>query len=481
MAIISKYPFDNTINDSDAWIGTDSVNGQTKQYTAKSVGEYINSSDIISINSQMKYRFVETPLVEIGTIAFPSGEGSGTNFSDITELSISNSDIAGKVVVGFIEYLVDDEIIIADQSNIQSFGHYAVTSYTVDPLDNNFYIIGLSFIGGSGTISANSLYNIANFSLSSGRISIKGSLDADNVDSINVESTINGLVDSSTRYKSNDFSTNVAGTNTLNRVYNFDSKLAFGGTTTLTSNAAASTNTIITNTDEAISLVDAFVNYNLLYMQEGGGTTNISNIASATANRVYFDDPNATLNALFGHHINLDYYKGTVTNAVGIEINIQAPSFTTTETTIGEFSYIKIADPEAFTQGVTGDSWVINSLSPLPSRFYGNIGVVVDKAITLSDVSLIKQISTAFGDFSIADSIKYVSESGSHFFMDDNGELSNIHADKVITREIKLSTLNLAPPSSTATGVLGEIRYTSDYIYVCTATDTWKRTALTTW
>lgn len=342
-------------------------------------------------------------------------------------------------------------------------------------LNNNssVNITGTQSIGGEKTFIDKLTVN--------SNVDINKTIDANNVDSINVESTINGLVDSSTRYKSNDFSTNVAGTNTLNRVYNLDSKLSFGGTTAITSNVAASTNTIITNTDEAISLVDAYVNYNLLYMQEGGGTTNISNIASANESRVYFNDPNATVNGLFGYHINLDYYKGTVTKAAGIEINIQAPSFTTTETTIGEFSYIRIGDTEAFTQGVTGDSWVINSLSPLPSRFYGNIGVVVDKAITLSDVSFIKQISTAFGDFSIADSIKYVSESGSHFFMDDNGDLSNIHADKVITREIKLSALNLAPSSSTATGALGEIRYTADYIYVCTATDTWKRTALTTW
>ena len=47
--------------------------------------------------------------------------------------------------------------------------------------------------------------------------------------------------------------------------------------------------------------------------------------------------------------------------------------------------------------------------------------------------------------------------------------------------DFKLYNLNSAPSSSTATGALGEIRYTADYIYVCTATDTWKRTALTTW
>ena len=37
------------------------------------------------------------------------------------------------------------------------------------------------------------------------------------------------------------------------------------------------------------------------------------------------------------------------------------------------------------------------------------------------------------------------------------------------------------PASATATGTKGDIAYDSGYMYVCTATNTWKRTALTTW
>ena len=49
------------------------------------------------------------------------------------------------------------------------------------------------------------------------------------------------------------------------------------------------------------------------------------------------------------------------------------------------------------------------------------------------------------------------------------------------TGQMDLAALNTAPASASATGTLGEIRYTADYIYVCTATNTWKRTALSTW
>lgn len=45
----------------------------------------------------------------------------------------------------------------------------------------------------------------------------------------------------------------------------------------------------------------------------------------------------------------------------------------------------------------------------------------------------------------------------------------------------KLSALNTAPASASATGTTGEIRITSTHIYVCIATNTWVRAALTTW
>lgn len=38
-----------------------------------------------------------------------------------------------------------------------------------------------------------------------------------------------------------------------------------------------------------------------------------------------------------------------------------------------------------------------------------------------------------------------------------------------------------APASATSTGEAGDVVWTVDYIYVCTATDTWKRVAIATW
>ena len=38
-----------------------------------------------------------------------------------------------------------------------------------------------------------------------------------------------------------------------------------------------------------------------------------------------------------------------------------------------------------------------------------------------------------------------------------------------------------APASASANGFKGEIRYDSNYIYVCVADNTWKRVALSSW
>lgn len=45
----------------------------------------------------------------------------------------------------------------------------------------------------------------------------------------------------------------------------------------------------------------------------------------------------------------------------------------------------------------------------------------------------------------------------------------------------KVKKFVAAPASATDKGEKGEVRIVAGYIYVCTATDTWTRAALTTW
>ena len=61
----------------------------------------------------------------------------------------------------------------------------------------------------------------------------------------------------------------------------------------------------------------------------------------------------------------------------------------------------------------------------------------------------------------------------------DNTDIHVTSADKTAWNG-KVS-YTAVPASATATGTKGDIAYDSGYMYVCTATNTWKRTALTTW
>jgi hypothetical protein len=165
MARINSYPKDIDIQDKDAWIGTDSYNRQTRQYTAEAVAKYLNIKGKVSIGGQMNYQFVDTARDKSGSMAFDAGGGDGTLFSAIQELTISIRDLEGQTVTAFMSYLVGEEILISDQADIQMFGHYRIDSYIVDTVNAGFYTLTIAFLGGNGNIYKDHYYDVVNFSL----------------------------------------------------------------------------------------------------------------------------------------------------------------------------------------------------------------------------------------------------------------------------------------------------------------------------
>ena len=167
MPIINSYPNDINIQDKDAWIGTDSYNRQTKQYTAEAVAKYLNIKGKVSIGGQINYKFVDTPFDGSGTMAFAAGNGDGTPFSNISEFKISKKDLSNKQVVAYVQFLVDQEILIMNQNDTESFGHYKISSYVIDPSNDQYYTLTLLFLGGNGNINIDNFYDIVNFTFAS--------------------------------------------------------------------------------------------------------------------------------------------------------------------------------------------------------------------------------------------------------------------------------------------------------------------------
>lgn len=61
------------------------------------------------------------------------------------------------------------------------------------------------------------------------------------------------------------------------------------------------------------------------------------------------------------------------------------------------------------------------------------------------------------------------------------GTTSLVNKEYVDSNFPTMTTLNPAPTTATATGTKGDIRIDNDYVYICVNTNTWKRSALTTW
>jgi hypothetical protein len=183
MAIIYSYPYDQTITDTDAWVGTDSITRQTKQYTAKAVADYLNIKGKVAIAGQMNYQFIDTPELKAGTFAFAAGSGGGTSWSSITSIVISNSDLSSQLVSPFLEYLVNEQVMFQDVAGKGSFGHYIIRGYTQIGT-TSFYTLTLEYLGGNGSITMDHYYTLVNFYLELGATgvdSVRG-LDTEFID-----------------------------------------------------------------------------------------------------------------------------------------------------------------------------------------------------------------------------------------------------------------------------------------------------------
>jgi len=64
--------------------------------------------------------------------------------------------------------------------------------------------------------------------------------------------------------------------------------------------------------------------------------------------------------------------------------------------------------------------------------------------------------------------------------LDVNGN-ANIRGNLTLTGTYLTISTSQTPSSSSAVGLPGQIAWDSGYVYVCVATNTWKRSALTTW
>ena len=169
MARISSYPYDTTVTDNDAWIGTEASNRQTKQFTASAVANYLNLNAKVNIGGQMSFKWSDTENGGEGTISKAGSGGSGDAISTLATIHLSIKELNGQNVVKFLEYITGKDILLGQGDQISQFGHFTLDTYTVDPSNADYYIATLTYIGGNGDIAPQGTqYTIIQFNINDG-------------------------------------------------------------------------------------------------------------------------------------------------------------------------------------------------------------------------------------------------------------------------------------------------------------------------
>lgn len=106
----------------------------------------------------------------------------------------------------------------------------------------------------------------------------------------------------------------------------------------------------------------------------------------------------------------------------------------------------------------------ISELTALTNASGDDLLPIVDQPGTANAATLKITVSNLFGNVNTNTVFKQV-----------------VTANNTYTTKLYLNTLANAPATAAANGTAGEIRLDTSYIYVCTANNTWKRSALSTW
>ena len=159
MARIKTYQQDFNVTDFDKLLGSDST-GATRNYTAKNIADYFNNYNKIGIAGQMSFKFISNPGAKTYGSMFLEGGGVPTMFG-LNKLILSKSNTANKVIFDFFNYISSQKILLFQLNDPNIFGEFQITTFNNWVTDNSFIEVGLSYVGGNGSLSADEFYGIA--------------------------------------------------------------------------------------------------------------------------------------------------------------------------------------------------------------------------------------------------------------------------------------------------------------------------------
>lgn len=157
MARISSYPIDLVVTAKDKWIGTDAAGSITKNFSAEKVAEFLNNTGAIDA-SWTRYKFKRQATLIDGSFALNPEHGSNPAFSVIQGIQIHQEDLSEKNVSELYSALVGSQVVLQKADNQSKFGVFNWNTSQITSPGSEYYNIGLSFVGGNGTLEIDADY-----------------------------------------------------------------------------------------------------------------------------------------------------------------------------------------------------------------------------------------------------------------------------------------------------------------------------------
>jgi len=224
------------------------------------------------------------------------------------------------------------------------------------------------------------------------------------------------------------------------------------------------------------------------------------NISADTASRVYIMPKGAPAGTASAFKIfGTDYEADSVNyRDFGFYYDATAQKFYLNGKANGTFSNVPLAF--AFQDGayVAGEifkytasdasvvaAFALGGAAVTHGAMYSGVGTYFEKDAAFANGKMLRWYRA--DDTSAATGIRFTASNDLEFLIDGTvrGKFTaagNLTVGGTVTvGQLALAALNEAPASASAAGTAREIRVTANYVYVCIATDTWVRAALTTW
>jgi hypothetical protein len=138
MARISSYPIDKTIQDKDSWIGTDSSNRVTRNFTAEDIANYVVTFTSAAI----------TKLVPYFQIATPGGSDTYTQSNNIVDFDWSGGSGTYEYILPSATAIPYRKIRFVNNSTVSANTKVRITAPGTETIDGGaFFEINKAYNG----------------------------------------------------------------------------------------------------------------------------------------------------------------------------------------------------------------------------------------------------------------------------------------------------------------------------------------------